>query len=112
MRTLTDATLFTVNGPHGCYYALRNHDTGAVMTERTESAAAALANEHDLVIAEQRIVSHAQLLEMMESRSADSAAAQVMADAVAHNPDPRDSGPQQQARRFAHRDPHASTTPS
>jgi hypothetical protein len=69
MRTLTDATLFTVNGPRGCYYAVRSHDTGTVLTERTESAAAALANEKDLLIVEQREISHAELLEMMAARA-------------------------------------------
>src|SRR5205807_2995981 len=73
MRTLTDATLYTVNGPRGSYYAIRNHDTGSVLTERTESAAAALANEQDLVIVDQREISHAELLEMMASRCADGA---------------------------------------
>lgn len=64
MRTLTDATLYTVHGPRGSYYAVRNHDTGAVLTERTRSAAAGLANEQDLVIVDQREISHAELLEM------------------------------------------------
>ena len=75
MRTLTDATLYTVNGPRGSYFAVRNHDSGSVLTERTESAAAALANEQDLLIVDQCEISHAQLLEMMAARGADGAGA-------------------------------------
>ena len=75
MRTLTDATLFTVNGPRGCYYAVRSHDSGTVLTERTESAAAALANEKDLLIVDQREISHAELLEMMAARADESGVA-------------------------------------
>lgn len=64
MRTLTDATLFTVNGPQGRYFAIHNHDTGAVITRPTESGAAALANEQDLLIVDQREISHAKLQEL------------------------------------------------
>ena len=115
MRTLTDATLFTVNGPRGCYYAIRNHVTGAVLTERTDSAAAALANENDLVIAEQREISHAELLEMLSARSAgDSAAAEITAQSVDNAPgtNHHGSGLLHRAKRMLNRDAHASTTPS
>lgn len=73
MRTLTDATLYTVNGPRGAYYAVRNHDTGAVFTEPTESAAAAVANEQDLVIVDTITVSHSELLSIISSRLTDTA---------------------------------------
>lgn len=110
MRTLTDATLFTVNGPRGCYYAIRNHDSGAVLTERTESAAAALANEKDLLIVEQRQISHAELLEMMAARVQDGSAA-------AHDPhaDPAASPADHRpgllgfARRILHHEPPPPT---
>lgn len=68
MRTLTDATLLVVNGPRGPYYAILENETGAVLTERTEHAAAAMANEKDMVIVDRREVSHAELLRMMASR--------------------------------------------
>lgn len=68
MKTLTDATLYTVNGPRGTYYAIRDHDTGTVLTEGTESAAAAVANEKDLVIVDQLQIGHAELLKLMAAR--------------------------------------------
>ena len=108
MRTLTDATLFTVNGPRGCYYAVRNHDTGAVLTERTESAAA-LANEKDLLIVEQREIGHAELLEMMASRAEGSAATDTAhlshaAPTTEHRP-----GLLGLARRILHHEPPPPT---
>ena len=36
---MTPATFYIVNGPRGVYYAVRNHHTGKVWTERTELAA-------------------------------------------------------------------------
>ena len=68
MRTLTDATLLVVNGPRGAYFAILDNESGAVLTERTEHAAAALANEKDMVIVDRREVSHAELLKMMAAR--------------------------------------------
>jgi len=73
MKTLTDATFYTVTGPTGTYYAVRDHDTGAVLTERTETGAAALANEKDLLIVERGIIDHARLMQMMASRFAGAA---------------------------------------
>ena len=107
MRTLTDATLFTVNGPRGCYFAVRNHDTGVILTERTESAAAGLANESDLVIVDQREISHAELLEMTAARCADDAPTPpaVHADRSPGAPGERTPGLLQFARRLIHRDP-------
>ena len=64
MRTLCDATLYTVIDPRGTYYAIRNHDTGMVWTKPTESAAAALANEHNLVIVEQEMIQHDKLMKL------------------------------------------------
>lgn len=69
MKTLTDATLYTVNGPRGPYYALHERETGAVLTERTESAAMALANDKDMLIVERQEISHAGILELMAARS-------------------------------------------
>lgn len=68
MRTLTDATLLTIDGPKGAYYAVLDHATGTVLTERTEHAAAALANEKDMVIVDRRQITHAELLRMMTAR--------------------------------------------
>lgn len=68
MRTLTDATLLTVNGPRGAYFAIQDNDTGMVLTERTEQAAAALADEKDMLIVERRRVTHEELLAMTNSR--------------------------------------------
>lgn len=64
MRTLTNATMFVVTGPRGAYYALRDDDSGAIITERTEQAAAALANDKDMLIVDRRDISHAELLKM------------------------------------------------
>ena len=106
MRTLTDATLFTVNGPRGSYYAVRNHDTGTIVTERTESAAASLANEQDLLIVDQREISHAELLDMMAARCAEGAGT----SAVGAHAETRDSHAAEHgsgllhfARRILHR---------
>jgi hypothetical protein len=65
MRTLTNATMFVVNGSLGAYFALRDDDSGEVLTERTEKAAAALANVKDMLIVDRREISHAELLKMM-----------------------------------------------
>lgn len=69
MRTLTNATMFVVNGPRGAYYALRDDDAGTIVTERTEQAAAALANEKDMLIVDRREISHAELLKMTGASS-------------------------------------------
>jgi hypothetical protein len=69
MKTLTDATLYIVNGPRGPYYAVHERETGAVLTERTESAAMALANEKDMLIVDRQEISHAGILEVMAQRS-------------------------------------------
>ena len=75
MRTITDATLYTVTGPRGTYYALRDHDSGTILTERTPSAAIALANEKDLIVVERLEIEHAELLEMVSTQYADGSAA-------------------------------------
>jgi hypothetical protein len=68
MRTLTDATLFVVDGPRGAYFAIRENETGTVLTERTELAAASLANEKDMIIVDRREIGHAELLAMLGSQ--------------------------------------------
>jgi hypothetical protein len=68
MRTLTDATLFVVNGPRGAYFAVRENETGAILTERTEMAAMSMANEKDLLVVDRREIGHAELLAMMAAR--------------------------------------------
>jgi hypothetical protein len=68
MRTVSDATLLVVDGPRGPYYAIMQNATGTVLTERTEQAAASLANDKDMVIVERREVSHAELLRLMNDR--------------------------------------------
>jgi hypothetical protein len=68
MRTLTDATLFVVDGPRGAYFAVRENETGAVLTERTETAAMSMANEKDLLVVDRREIGHAEMLALMASR--------------------------------------------
>ncbi|HEY2586314.1 MAG TPA: hypothetical protein VGI81_11175 [Tepidisphaeraceae bacterium] len=68
MKTLTDATLLVVSGPRGAYFAILDNESGTVLTERTEHAAAALANEKDMVIVDRREIGHAELLRMMAAR--------------------------------------------
>ena len=68
MRTLTDATLFVVKGPRGAYFAVRENETGAVVTERTEMAAMSVANEKDLLVVDRREIGHSELLALMASR--------------------------------------------
>lgn len=71
MRTLTDATMFVVNGPRGMCYALQDNDTGVIVVEDTEQAAAALANEKDMLIVDRREISHAELQKMLGKRAAE-----------------------------------------
>lgn len=62
---MTPATFYTVNGPRGVYYAVRNHHTGMVWTERTESAAQQQAQEEGLAIIAGQTINHQQLLDLM-----------------------------------------------
>lgn len=73
MRTLNDATMLVVSGPRGTYYALRDNDTGAIITERTEQAAAALANEKDMLIVDRREITHAELQKMLGKQAVEHA---------------------------------------
>jgi hypothetical protein len=70
MRTVTDATLYVVNGPKGSYFAIEENDTGAVLTARTEQEAAKLANDKDMIIVDRREISHTKLLSLTLSRGA------------------------------------------
>ena len=107
MRTITDATLYTVTGPRTTYYALRNHDTGAIQTERTEAAAAAIANEQDFVIVDQVQITHGKLLEMMAARSEGNEALDHDEHAMSDAPAAHGSGLAALARRLLHRgEPH------
>jgi hypothetical protein len=65
MRTVIDATLYVVKGPKGPYYAIRENDSGLVVTERTEQAAAALANEKDMIVVDRREISHEELVKIL-----------------------------------------------
>ena len=47
---MAPATFYTVSGPRGVYYAVRNHESGKVWTERTELAAQQQASEEGLAI--------------------------------------------------------------
>lgn len=76
MRSLTNATMFVVNGPRGAYYALRDDDSGTIVTEGTEQAAAAVANEKDMLIVDRREISHADLLKMTGTPSIEHAGVQ------------------------------------
>ena len=64
-RAMVRATLYTVNGPRGCYFAVRNHHTGLVWTERTELAARSQAAEQGLDIVEEQEVPHERMLQLM-----------------------------------------------
>jgi hypothetical protein len=79
---MTPATFYTVNGPRGVYYAVRNHHTGMVWTERTESAAHQQAQEEGLALIASETVNHHQLLDLMIPQ------APVRPLAVTINPDP------------------------
>ena len=102
MRTLKDATLFTVSGPRGTYFAVRDQESGAVLTERTESAAAAMADERDLLIVDRREISHAELIGMMASRAAQGTDARPQEPVAAHARG-EGSGLAALARRLLHR---------
>jgi len=75
MRTVIDATLYVVKGPKGPYCAIRENDSGLVVTERTEQAAAALANEKDMIVVDRREISHDELLKMLARHDANEVAA-------------------------------------
>ncbi|HET6248273.1 MAG TPA: hypothetical protein VFE47_11290 [Tepidisphaeraceae bacterium] len=62
---MAPATLYTVNGPRGTYFAVRNHQTGKVWTERTEAAAVRQAADEQLAIVAGETIGHSQLLDMM-----------------------------------------------
>lgn len=86
MRTLTDATLYTVSSLRGTYFALLDHDSGCILTEPTETAAAALANQRDLVIVDQVQITEDKLRKLMVSRYGEvhsSAPADVKSPAMA-----------------------------
>jgi len=65
MRTVTDATLYVVKGPRGPYYAIVENDSGEVIKEATEQAAAAIANERDLILVDRREITHDELTAML-----------------------------------------------
>ncbi len=75
---MTPATFYTVIGPRGEYFAVRNHVTGKIWTERTESAARQQAQEEGLALVSGEKVTHARLLDLMASQipAGDTAAAQ------------------------------------
>jgi hypothetical protein len=62
---MTPATFYTVNAPRHVYYAVRNHTTGKIWTERTELAAQQQARDEDLALIESLTLSHSQLLDLM-----------------------------------------------
>lgn len=62
---MTPATLYTVNGPRGVYYAVRNNLTGKIFTERTDVNARQQAEEEGLAIVADARVTHMQLLDLM-----------------------------------------------
>ena len=64
---MAQATFYTVNGPRGEYYAVRNHDSGKIWTERTELAANQQAREEGLVFVETQTVSHADSIRWASS---------------------------------------------
>ena len=71
MTTVTDAILYVVNGAKGCYYAIHETDTGAVLTARTEQEAAKLANDKDMIIVDRREITHTKLLSMTMARGGE-----------------------------------------
>ena len=62
---MTPATFYVVNGPRGVYYAVRNHATGKIWTERTELAAEQQASDEGLALIESKTLAHSQLLDLM-----------------------------------------------
>ena len=64
---MTPATFYIVNGPRGIYYAVRNHTTGKIWTERTELAAQQQARDEGLALIESQTLNHSQLLDLMIS---------------------------------------------
>ncbi|HWE04787.1 MAG TPA: hypothetical protein VG326_20445 [Tepidisphaeraceae bacterium] len=62
---MAQATFYTVNGPRGEYYAVRNHDTEKIWTERTESAAQQQARDEGLEFVGHETIDHVRLLDMM-----------------------------------------------
>ena len=59
------ATLYTVTSPRNTYYAVRSHATGMIWTERTESAAQAMAAEQGLRVVEEQEITQAALRELI-----------------------------------------------
>ena len=62
---MAPATFYIVNGPRGEYYAVRNHQTGKVWTERTESAAKQQASDENLALVATETIDHRHLLDLM-----------------------------------------------
>lgn len=100
MRTVTDATLYIVNGPHGPYFAIRDNDSGEIITERTEQAAAVIANEKDMLIVDRIEITHAKLLAVSGFRGGV-----AFEDGVPTF----STTPSASASRSMHREPHAPT---
>lgn len=85
---MAQATFYTVKGPRGEYYAVRDHPTGRFFTERTELAARQQAADERLDIVEELAVDHAQLLELMIRHSSAALAAQNASGAAASGANP------------------------
>lgn len=71
------ATLYTVTSPRNTFYAVRAHATGMIWSERTESAAKALAAEQGLRVGDEQEITQAELRELIaahERRTEDASA--------------------------------------
>jgi len=62
---MVPATIYTVHGPRGVYYAVHNHHTGKIWTERTELAAEEQAADEGLALIDSKEIDHASLLDLM-----------------------------------------------
>jgi hypothetical protein len=62
---MAHATFYTVNGPRGEYYAVRNHETKKIWTERTELAARQQARDERLEFVGEEAIDHIHLLDLM-----------------------------------------------
>src|SRR5665213_1190204 len=62
---MAHATFYTVHGPRGEYYAVHNHDTEKIWTERTELAARQQAYDEGLEFVASENIDHVHLLDKM-----------------------------------------------
>ena len=89
---MAPATFYTVKGPRGIYYAVRNHHTGKVWTERTELAAQRQADDEQLAIVASETIGHSQLLDLMIVQGLNTQASDAPAPSTASPRPPAPGG--------------------